>query len=196
MKQIQKCPHCHCDAIFIHDLCPNCGHPSRFEERGEPDYREDEKGRHPSYYATLEEEMSAAEKHGRILLGLIIGLMILPLVAWTLVNFFLLFDQDGTLEIPFFKVLIALLVGTWLFLRPWFGHLWSRPVLLVLSALLGVGLLAYAVSLLFQEQAANPVVVLAAIVYGLIYSWCGWQFWRSKDIPEFIRRQHRYYTTH
>ena len=194
MKQIQKCPFCKCDAIFIHDICPNCGRASSSEERGEPDYREDEKGRHPSYYATLEEEMNISEKHGRILLSLVIFLMLLPLAAWCLVNCFLLFDQDGTLEIPFFKVLAAFLFGLWLLLRPWYGRMWARYAAFCASLLLAMGLLAYTVSSFFQEQPVNPVIRLAAIVYGLVYAWCAWQLARSRDIPEFIRRQHRYYS--
>ena len=49
MKQIQKCPHCHKDSVFSHNICPNCGFESKYEERGEPDYKLDENGNYTPF---------------------------------------------------------------------------------------------------------------------------------------------------
>ena len=69
MKQIQKCPHCHKDSVFSHNICPNCGFESKYEERGEPDYKLDENGKVPSYAFVMEEHMTQCQRHGRILLA-------------------------------------------------------------------------------------------------------------------------------
>ena len=37
----------------------------------------------------------------------------------------------------------------------------------------------------------NPVLLLGCIIFGLVYVWCAWQLWRSRDIPEFLRMQYQ-----
>ena len=106
MKQIQKCPHCHKDSVFSHNICPNCGFESKYEERGEPDYKLDENGKVPSYAFVMEEHMTQCQRHGRILLGVIMGLLGAPLLTWAATNVFLLTDENRTMEIPLFKVFL------------------------------------------------------------------------------------------
>ena len=111
MKQIQKCPHCHKDSVFSHNICPNCGFESKYEERGEPDYKLDENGKVPSYAFVMEEHMTQCQRHGRILLGVIMGLLGAPLLTWALAGKTVDVDVAGMLLSILWVVILPIVVG-------------------------------------------------------------------------------------
>jgi hypothetical protein len=193
MKQIEKCPHCHKDAIFIRKLCPNCGLDSESADRGEPDYKADERGRLPSYVFLLEETLSVPQQHGRILLATICALLLLPVAALNVVNVYLLLDPSRTLSIPMGRSLLLLAFCLWLVYRVWHGRSFSQWLLMSWAVLSGFGLLVYALRHYILEALANPVALLAAMVFGVVNLWCAWQLWRSRIIPDFVDRQRRFY---
>ena len=136
MKQIQKCPHCHKDSVFSHNICPNCGFESKYEERGEPDYKLDENGK---------------ERHGRILLGVIMGLLGAPLLTWAATNVFLLTDENRTMEIPLFRVFLACVIVGWIFWTIWNnGYRWLTRGVMAVSFLGGFWMLGWAVKMIVQ----------------------------------------------
>ena len=196
MKQIQKCPHCHKDSVFSHNICPNCGFESKYEERGEPDYKLDENGKVPSYAFVMEEHMTQCQRHGRILLGVIMGLLGAPLLTWAATNVFLLTDENRTMEIPLFRVFLACVIVGWIFWTIWNnGYRWLTRGVMAVSFLGGFWMLGWAVKMIVQivkkTGDVNPVLLLGCIIFGLVYVWCAWQLWRSRDIPEFLRMQYQ-----
>lgn len=162
-------------------------------DRGEPDYKADERGRLPSYVALLEETLSVPQQHGRILLGLICALLVLPALTWNVVNFYLLFDPDSTLAIPIWRSLLLLALCLWLAYRVWHGRRWSQSIITAWALLSGLLLLGYAVQHVATGMSGNPVTLLAALVFGLVNLWCAWQLWRSHIIPDFVCRQQRFH---
>ena len=196
MKQIQKCPHCHKDSVFSHNICPNCGFESKYEERGEPDYKLDENGKVPSYAFVMGEHMTQCQRHGRILLGVIMGLLGAPLLTWAATNVFLLTDENRTMEIPLFRVFLACVIVGWIFWTIWNnGYRWLTRGVMAVSFLGGFWMLGWAVKMIVQivkkTGDVNPVLLLGCIIFGLVYVWCAWQLWRSRDIPEFLRMQYQ-----
>ncbi len=191
MKQIQKCPHCHRDAVFTREICPNCGYTSKYEDRGEPDYKADEANKRiPSYAAIMEEHMTVAQRHGRILLGLVMGLIGAPLLAWGIVNVYLLMDPNLTMEIPLFRVFLCCVALGWMDWEIWHsGRKWLVRGLMMIAFFGGLFMLGRACFLLFNKDFDNPVLLLGFLVFGVVYLWCAWQLFRSKDIPEFLRMQ-------
>jgi ribosomal protein L32 len=196
MKQIQKCPHCHKDSVFSHNICPNCGFESKYEERGEPDYKLDENGKVPSYAFVMEEHMTQCQRHGHILLGVIMGLLGAPLLTWAATNVFLLTDENRTMEIPLFRVFLACVIVGWIFWTIWNnGYRWLTRGVMAVSFLGGFWMLGWAVKMIVQiakkSGDVNPVLLLGCLVFGTVYVWCAWQLWRSRDIPEFLRMQYQ-----
>lgn len=176
---IQKCPHCKTDVIFSRNICPACGHPSRDGERGEATYLGEAKtdGR-PVYNYVIETTMTARQRHGRILVGLICGAVPAPLVADTIVR--LIWLQ------PNWWVLLGALVSAWVVYHLWYGQRWAYWLAAVGTAAAGVAGLGQAVHLVHAEMAMNAVEAMAFVVFSLVYLWCAWQLLRCTDVKEFL----------
>lgn len=190
MKQIQKCPHCAKDALFCGDLCPNCGHTSRLEERGEADLARDARGRHPVYAAVLDEELSPPQRRGRLLLGLALGLLALPLVAWNAVGGCLLLTTDQGHELPWVRALLLLLAAAVVLRKVWLGRRWAWRVGVAAAAVGGIWLLVRLVLALAGGR-AQPLDWLTGAVLSVVCLWCAWILGRSRDVAEFMSRQSR-----
>lgn len=190
MKQIQKCPHCAKDALFCGDLCPNCGHPSRLDERGEADLARDARGRLPVYIASLDEELSPPQRRGRLLLGLALGLLALPLAAWSAVNLYLVLMTDQGHELPWGRALLLLLGAAVVLATAWQGRRWAWRVSVAAAAAGGLWLLVRLVLALGGGRAL-PLEWLAGVVFGPTCLWCAWILGRSRDVAEFMSRQSR-----
>ncbi len=177
---IHKCPHCKNDVIFSREICPACGHMTKEEDRLESTYVGDEAklGIVPAYTRGIEETMNETQKRGRTLLGLVIGLLLAPQVVFNVVRVIWLS--------PDFRGLLALAVTGWLTRKLWLGHPWARVMLVWAAAAAGLSAVGTFV-LRFAEL--NPVAKLACGGFGLVYVWCAWQLFRSKDIPEFMKVQ-------
>jgi uncharacterized Zn finger protein (UPF0148 family) len=179
---IQKCPHCKRDVLFSRDICPACGHTSKESERGEPTYMGEEarQGLAPAYTEAIETTMTETQKRGRLLVGLIIGMILAPLVVLNAVLVFWLS--------PRFPAIAALAVAAWLLRQLWLGRPWARPVVsLAAACAAGAGL----VHCVLQRHTLNPVFFLLSLVFGVVYLWCAWNLYWSRDIPEFLKVQRR-----
>jgi len=133
MGQIGKCPHCGKDSLFTRGICPSCGLTSRPEERGKPDYLLDADGRLPAYTESLEEEMTTAQRHGRILMGLCILLIGIPLVAWTAVVLFQ--SLENSFHPPVFPPMTMLCLDAYFSYRLLLRARWARHALCALALL-------------------------------------------------------------
>ena len=190
MKQIQKCPHCAKDALFCGDLCPNCGHTSRLEERGEADLARDARGRYPVYTAGLDEELSPPQRRGRLLLGLSLGVLLLPQVAWNAVNLCQVLMTDQGHELPWGRALLLLLGASVVLGKAWQGRRWAWRASVAAAAVSGIWLLGRLVLALAGGRAL-PLEWLAGVVLGPTCLWCAWILGRSRDVAEFMSRQSR-----
>lgn len=190
MKQIQKCPHCAKDALFCGDLCPSCGHTSRLEERGEADLARDARGRLPVYTAGLDDELSPPQRRGRLLLGLVLGLLALPLAAWNAVNGCLLLTTDQGHELPWGRALLLLLGASVVLWKAWVGRRWAWLAGVAGAVVGGFWLLAR-LALRLGADRVRPLDWLTGAVLGVICLWCAWVLGRSRDIAEFRARQER-----
>lgn len=179
---IQKCPHCKTDVIFSRDICPACGHPSRDEERGEATYLGEAKtdGR-PIYNQVIETAMTARQRHGRILVGLICGAVPIPWFAYSVVG--LLWLK------PDFWGLLATLVAAWVVYHLWYGRPWAYWLAAVGTLLAGGTGLCRAGLQFTNEYGMNAVQVMAYVVFALVYLWCAWQLFRCPDVKEFLKYQ-------
>ena len=137
--------------------------------------------------------MSVPQQHGRILLGMICALLVLPVVTLNVVNVYLLLDPDRTMPIPVWSSLLFLVLCLWLVYRVWHGRRWSQVLITVWAVLSGFFLITYAVQHYLQGAAGNPVALLGATIFGVVNLWCAWQLWRSRIIPDFVNRQQRFY---
>ena len=180
---IQKCPHCRTDVIFSRDICPACGHPSRDAERGEATYLGEAKtdGR-PVYNQAIETTMTARQRNGRILVGLICGAIPAPLVAHTAVHL-VWFRVNGW-------VLSAALVSIWVVYHLWFGRGWARWLATVGTLAAGAAGLYQAV--LRRGGGMNAVEIMAYVVFALVYLWCAGQLLRCQDVKEFLAYQRKH----
>ena len=177
---IQKCPHCQADVIFSRDICPACGHPSQDGERGEATYLGEAKtdGR-PVYNLGIETTMTARQRHGRILVGLICGAIPAPLVAHTAV--YLVWFRVSV------WVLLATFVSTWVVFHLWYGRKWARWVVAIGTLTAGCAGLYQAV--LRRGTGMKAVEIMAYVVFALVYLWCSWQLLRCQDVKEFLGYQ-------
>ena len=140
--------------------------------------------------------MTQCQRHGRILLGVIMGLLDAPLITWAATNVFLLTDENRTMEIPLFRVFLACVIVAWIFWTIWNnGYRWLTRGVMAVAFLSGFWMLGWAVKMIVQivkkSGDVNPVLLLGCIIFGLVYVWCAWQLWRSRDIPEFLRMQYQ-----
>ena len=179
---IQKCPHCKRDVLFSRDICPACGHASTESERGEPTYMGEDarQGLAPTYTAAMEATMNETQKRGRILTGLIIGMILAPLVVLNAVLAFWL--------VPSGKALAALVFAAWLTRKLWQGHPWARSVAIVTA---GASALSGLTLCVLRRGTLNPVFFLLFLIFGIVYLWCAWNLYWSRDIPEFLKLQLR-----
>jgi len=184
---IQKCPHCQTDVIFSRDICPACGHPSQDTERGEATYLGEAKtdGR-PVYNLGIETTMTARQRHGRILVGLICGSIPAPLVAHTAV-YLVWFQVSGW-------VLLATFVSTWVVFHLWYGRKWAcwfAALGTLTSGLAGIGQAGRMVYEAVQNSGRrmNAVEIMAYVVFALVYLWCSWHLLRCQDVKEFLGYQ-------
>ncbi len=191
MNQIQKCPHCAKDALFCGDLCPNCGYESRLEERGEADLTCEERGRYPVYTAGLDEELSPPQRRGRLLLGLALLLLALPLVVWNAVNVCLLLTTDQGHELPWGWALLLLLAAAVVLRKVWLGRCcWAWRIGVVAAAVSGCWLLVR-LAVRLSDGRAQPLDWLTGAVLSVVCLWCAWILGRSRDVAEFMLRQSR-----
>lgn len=177
---IQKCPHCKSNVIFSRNICPACGYEVPEGDRLESDYIGDQAklGIVPAYTRAMEETLNETQKRGRLLVGLIIGLLLSPQIVLTCVSFFWLR--------PSLWGVLVLIVTVWLCRRLWLGVAWCRPGLGILAGISGFSGL---VLLVFGHAGLNPVARLVCGVFGLVYLWCSYQLLASLEIPEFLRVQ-------
>ncbi len=182
---IQKCPHCKTDVIFSRNICPACGHPSRDEERGEATYLGEAKtdGR-PVYNQVMETQMTARQRNGRIVTGLICGAIPAPLLAYSAVSLFWLR--------PDWLVLLGTMYAAWLAYHLWYGRPWARWLGAGSTLLAGCAGLFEAVVVLRSEVAMNAVQIMAYVVFSLVYLWCAGQLARSPDVKEFLVYQFKH----
>lgn len=182
---IQKCPHCQTDVIFSRDICPACGHPSRDGERGEATYLGEARsdGR-PVYNHGIETLMTARQRNGRVLTGLICGAIPAPLAAYSVVRLLWLS--------PDWLVLLAALVSCWVVYHLWCGSGWARWVAASGTLFAGLVGLFQAQAVLRGEVAMNAVQIMAYVVFALVYLWCAWQLARSPEVKEFLVYQHKH----
>jgi hypothetical protein len=181
-RMIEKCPHCKRDVIFSRNICPACGHTSDDAERGEPTYMGDDakRGLSPAYTQAMETAMNETQRRGRLLTGLIIGLILAPLVVLNAVLIFWLK--------PDFAALVALAFAAWLLRKLWTGRTWAKQLTILGSTLSGVAGLALCV---VRRDTLNPVFFLMFLIFGVVYLWGAWNLYWSKDIPEFLKMQRR-----
>jgi hypothetical protein len=180
---IQKCPHCKTDVIFSRDICPACGHPSRDEERGEPTYLGEAKtdGR-PVYNQEMEATMTARQRHGRILVGMICGAIPAPLLAHT-VTYLVWLKVNGW-------VLLGLFVSCTFVYHLWYGRKWAHWLAAAGTLVAGCAGLYQAV--LRRGVGLNAVEIMAYVVFALVYLWCAWQLIRCQDVKEFLLYQRKH----
>lgn len=131
MNQIGKCPHCGKDSLFTRGICPNCGHTSKPEERGKPDFLLDANGGLPSYTDPLEAEMTISQKHGRILIILCTLMIGLPLLAWTSVVIFQ--SLENSFHPPIFPPLAMLCLDIYITYKLLVRTHWARWSLCLLA---------------------------------------------------------------
>jgi hypothetical protein len=180
---IEKCPHCKTDVIFSRDICPACGHPSKDGEREEATYLGEAKtdGR-PVYNQEMEVTMTARQRHGRILTGIMCGAIPAPLLAHTLV-YMVWFRVSGW-------VLLSLFVSSVVVYHLWYGRKWAHWLAVAGTLLAGC---AGPIRVVLRGTAhLNAVDVMAYVVFALVYLWCAWQLALSTDIREFLDYQRKH----
>lgn len=184
---IEKCPHCKRDVIFSRNICPACGHTSDDAERGEPTYMGDDakRGLSPAYTQAMETAMNETQRRGRLLTGLIIGMILAPLVVLNTVLIFWLKPDPAALA--------ALAFAGWLLRKLWLGRIWAKQLTILAGVLSGIAGLTLCVVRRGGPNPLNPVFFLMCLVFGIVYLWGAWNLYWSKDIPEFLKMQRRRY---
>lgn len=188
MNQIQKCPFCRKDALFCGEICPNCGHASKWEEREEPNLCLDSNGRVPVYTETLEQQLSPTQKRGRMLFCVVYGMLIFPLVAWNTINLFLSFSMNNLEQLSVFPPLLYLSLALFLTRFAWLGRQWARISTAAFTLFAGIIL---TVSLLIPFWGSSSISSLAGTVYGAVAFISAIILFSSKDIADFMNLQAR-----
>ena len=139
--------------------------------------------------------MTQCQRHGRILLGVVMGLLGAPLLTWEATNIFLMFDENRTMSLPLGKVFLLCVAVGWIFWLLWNnGYRWLAHGLTAVSFAGGVFMLGWAAAMIHGIRSGvtvNPVLLLGCLIFGAVYVWCAWQLFRSRDIPEFLRMQYQ-----